>query len=106
MDTLAGKATTEEEKAKFHSEGCCYECGRQGHMAQDCPSKKSKAHGVKLTEGSKQDIINDLASRPPWSVKDMIAYTTKFSEEERTAFIQGLQDDDEETTDDPGFLVA
>jgi hypothetical protein len=36
----------------------------------------------------------------------MIACTTKFSEKERTTFIQGLQDDEEETTDNPGFLEA
>ena len=28
MDTSAGKATTEEQKAKFRKEGCCYECER------------------------------------------------------------------------------
>jgi len=74
-------------------------------MARDCPSKKSKAHGAELTDLSKQDVINDLADRPPWSITDMIARATKFSEEERTAFIQGLQDD-EDTTDNPGFLEA
>jgi hypothetical protein len=78
MDTLAGKATTEEQKVKFCKEGHCYECKRQGHMVQDCPFKKSKAHGTKLIEGSKQDIIDDLASQPPWSVKDMIARAAKF----------------------------
>jgi hypothetical protein len=36
----------------------------------------------------------------------MIACAAKFSEEERTAFIQGLQDDKEEMTDDLGFLEA
>jgi len=35
----------------------------------------------------------------------MITCTAKFSEEERTTFIQGLQDD-EEAIDDPGFLEA
>ena len=53
MDTSAGKATTEEQKAKFCKEGHCYECKRQGHMARDCPSKKSKACGVELTDLSK-----------------------------------------------------
>ena len=105
MDTSAGKATTEEQKAKFRKEGRCYECERQGHMARDCPSKKSKAHGAELMDMSKQDIIDDLASQSNWSVTDMIARAAKFSEEERTAFIQGLQED-EETTDDPGFLEA
>jgi hypothetical protein len=83
MDTSAGKATTEEQKAKFCKEGCCYECKRQGHMVRDCPSKKTKAHGTK-TEEEKQKIIEELTA---WSVKDMIAHATKFSEEERTAFI-------------------
>jgi hypothetical protein len=35
----------------------------------------------------------------------MIAHAAKFSKEERTAFIQGLQED-EEMTDDLGFLEA
>ena len=75
-------------------------------MARDCPSKKSKARGAELTDMSKQDIIDDLANRSAWSVTDIIACATKFSEEERTAFIQGLQEDEEETTDDLGFLEA
>jgi len=36
----------------------------------------------------------------------MIARATKFSDEERSAFIQGLQEDEEETTEDPNFLEA
>jgi hypothetical protein len=87
MDTSAGKATTEEQKVKFRKEGHCYECERQGHMARDCPSKKSKACGAELTDLSKQDIIDSLAKRSSWSVTDMIACAAKFSEEERTAFI-------------------
>jgi hypothetical protein len=101
MDTSAGKATMKEQKAKFRKEGCCYERERQGHMAWDCPSKKTKAHGAK-TEEEKQKIVKELTA---WSVKDMITCTAKFSEEERTTFIQGLQDD-EEAIDDPGFLEA
>jgi len=42
MDTSAGKATTKEQKKKFHAEGHCYECKRQGHMAWDCSTKKTK----------------------------------------------------------------
>jgi len=75
-------------------------------MARDCPSKKSKARGAELTDMSKQDTIDDLANWSSWSVTDMIARATKFSEEERTTFIQGLQEDEEEMTNDPGFLEA
>ena len=74
-------------------------------MARNCPSKKPKARGAELMDMSKQEIKDSLAERPPWSVTDMIAHAAKFSEEERTAFIQGLQDD-EDMTDDPGFLEA
>jgi len=63
-------------------------------MARDCPSKKPKACGAELTDLSKQDIIDSLAEQLSWSVTDMITHTTKFSEEERTAFIQGLQEDE------------
>jgi hypothetical protein len=41
MDTsaVARKATTEAEKQKCRQEGRCFECGKQGHLARDCPSK-------------------------------------------------------------------
>jgi hypothetical protein len=106
MDTSAGKATTEEQKVKFHQEGHCYECERQGHMARNCPSKKPKARSTELMDMSKQEIRDSLAERSSWSVTDMIAHAAKFSEEERTTFMQGLQEDDEEMTDDLGFLEA
>ena len=61
MDTSAGKAITEEQKAQFCKEGRCYECNKQGHMARDCPSKKSKARSAELTDLSKQEIKDSLA---------------------------------------------
>jgi len=70
-------------------------------MAHNCPSKKTKACGTNIKE-AKQKIVEELTA---WLVKDMIARAAKFSEEERTAFIQGLQND-EEMTDDLGFLEA
>ena len=98
MDTSAGKSTTEEQKAKFRKEGRCYECERQGHMARDCPTKKPKIR--------KNEVVEQLQEQAPWSVKDMIARATKFSDEERLAFIQGLQGEEETETNDPGFLEA
>jgi hypothetical protein len=102
MDTLAGKATTEEQKVKFCLEGRCFECEKQGHIARNCPTKKTKAHSVKVEE-DQQKIVEELTT---WSVNDMIMHTTKFSDEERSAFIQGLQEDEEEVTEDPNFLEA
>jgi hypothetical protein len=102
MDTSAGKATTEEQKVKFSLEGRCFECEKQGHISRNCPTKKTKAHSAKVEE-DQQNIIEELAT---WSVNDMIAHATNFLDEERSAFIQGLQEDEEGPTDDPGFLEA
>jgi len=102
MDTSAGKATTEEQKVKFCLEGRCFECEKQGHIARNCPTKKTKACSAKVEE-DQQKIIEELTA---WSVNDMIVHATKFSDKERSTFIQGLQEDDEEATEDPGFLEA
>ena len=98
MDTSAGKATTEEQKKKHHEEGRCFECSQQGHLARNCPTKKFKARSTDTQETEKK--------KAPWSVQDMVARTTKFSEDERTAFIQALQEEDATENEDPGFLEA
>jgi hypothetical protein len=67
-----------------------------------CPTKKTKARGTKVEE-DQQKISEELTT---WSVNNMITRATKFSDEERSAFIQGLQEDEEETTEDPNFLEA
>jgi hypothetical protein len=83
MDTSAGKATTEEQKVKLHLEGRCFECKKQGHIARNCPTKKTKARSAKIEE-DQQEVAEELTA---WSVNDMIARATQFSDEERSAFI-------------------
>jgi hypothetical protein len=102
MDTSAGKATTEEQKAKFHLEGRCFECKKQGHLTRNCPTKKTKARGAKVEE-DQQKIVEEPTT---WSMNDMIAHATKFLDEERSAFIQGLQEDEEGPTNNQGFPEA
>ena len=34
------KVTTEDKKAQHRKEGRCFECSRQGHLANKCPYKK------------------------------------------------------------------
>lgn len=36
------KATTEEEKLRYRTEGRCYGCGRQGHLSRNCPDRKPR----------------------------------------------------------------
>jgi hypothetical protein len=45
VDSLC-KVTTEKEKAKYIKQGCCFKCGRQGHMACTCPICQKRQGGV------------------------------------------------------------
>ena len=38
--TTVRKATTEKDKEEYRKAGRCFECGKQGHLARTCPSKK------------------------------------------------------------------
>jgi hypothetical protein len=40
------KVTTEKEKAEYMKQGCCFECGRQGHMARACPIRQKRQGGA------------------------------------------------------------
>ena len=104
MDTSAGKATTEEQKKKHRDEGRCYECSKQGHISRNCPTRKLNARSAEIEEAEEDTNGKGAQPEAPWLMKDMIARAAKFSDEERLAFIQGLQDDKE--TEDPGFLEA
>ena len=60
VDTL-WKAETTEEKKKHRDEGCCFECSKQGHMAQNCPTKKfnprmtQKPSYIKMVQNQEYD---------------------------------------------------
>ena len=105
MDTSAGKATTEEQKKKHREEGRCYECSKQGHLARNCPDRKPRARSAETSEEVEETSKKGAPPTPAWRMQDMIARAMKFTDEEREAFIQGLQEDEEET-EDPGFLEA
>ena len=45
MDTsaVARKANTDHEKEEYWKTRQCFECGKQGHLAQLCPTKKNRS---------------------------------------------------------------
>jgi len=44
MDTSAAmrKANTNKEKEEYRKTGWCFECGKQGHLARICPTKRNR----------------------------------------------------------------
>jgi hypothetical protein len=105
MDTLARKATTEEQKKKFHAKGHCFECEKQGHIAWECPTKKTKVCSAEITDDQTKPNKENAATQLFYLVQEMIVHAAKVLDEERLAFIQGVCK--EEVNDkDLGFLEA
>ena len=65
MDTLVvHKATTEKEKEEYCKTGHCFHCGKQGHLAHNCPSKPACACTVQI-EDSQLTTSDDTSSFAP-----------------------------------------
>jgi hypothetical protein len=102
MDTSATvrKAVTEADKQKHCSEGRCFECSKQGHIAQNCPDQKAKARTAwtatiqEVPEVAKTlDLTNGAA---------LAEHTFQLSDESRDAFVKKVIMMGEEM----GFLEA
>jgi hypothetical protein len=82
VDSLR-KVTTEKEKAEYMKQGCCFECGRQGHMACACPICQKKRGGapaqIKVTETQEIERSEAPADTSPATIY---------------AAINGLKDED------------
>jgi hypothetical protein len=56
------KASTEEQKKKHRTEGRCFECSKQGHMARQCPNKKQKPQQNRQSQGRQSRPFNQRHS--------------------------------------------
>jgi hypothetical protein len=73
------KASSDKEKEEYRKEGCCYECGKQGHLAHDCPNRKNRQQQQPHTRATK-------------------------AEKNQTGNLIEFDDDDGSTTDTPKTL--
>ena len=74
-------------------------------MARDCPIKKTKVCSAEITKGQVENEEKAMPEQLFYSVQQMIMHAAKFSDEEQSAFIQGLNKEDDDDQD-LGFLEA
>ena len=106
MDTSAAmrKATSEKEKEEYRKTGRCFECGKQGHLARACPSKRNKQISNNRTvevADEDSDFNSDIFDQQ--DDPDVLATRAmKMSDKDKDAFIKKLQ----ELGADAGFQEA
>ena len=107
MDTSADvirKATSDKEKEDYRREGRCFECGKQGHLAKDCPSKKDRtprARSSRTVEIQEDKDLDDSKSEAS-STPSLAVRVAQLTEEERHAFMDEMRS----LGEDMGFLDA
>ena len=95
MDTSAmvRKVNTDKEKEEYHKTGQCFECGKQGHLARVCPTKKNRQSPfnhtsnncmVKIEEDNKSEVDSQAYY---WDPKILATQAMKFLEEDRDTFV-------------------
>ena len=52
--TRVYKAYIEIDKKKHHTEGRCFECSKQGHMAKECSTKKRQLYKPTIGKENQQ----------------------------------------------------
>ena len=99
MDTSAAvwKATTEAEKEKARKEGRCFECRKQGHLAQNCPDRKPRVRTTEIKEAAKKE--EEVKTPSPANIAKWLQCSSK---EDKASFIKAMA----EVGEDMGFLKA
>jgi len=112
MDTSAAaqKANTDRDKEEYRKTGRCFECGKQGHLARNCPTKKNRPNPFtrpQTNQSASVEEADDTESEVDsqayhWNSEVLAQRAMKFTDEDRDAFVRKLHDLGAET----GFLDA
>jgi len=112
MDTSAAvcKATSDHEKEEYRKTGRCFECGKQGHLARNCPTKKNRQNPYKPTGNSSNRIVeieDDASSHTNarayhWDPEIIASRAMNFTDKDRDVFVRKLQ----ELGAEAGFVEA
>jgi hypothetical protein len=87
---------TEQDKEKHRAEGRCYQCSRRGHLAQDCPDKKTK---IRATDEEKEEAPPKPPPKEkkekPVQVKELAALIKALKEEEYDDLMANIAEDED-----------
>src|SRR5260370_40908569 len=78
------KAYTEEDKRRHRDQGRCFNCSRRGHMARECPFKKTQNRPQKSKPGFKKPGKRQEQQKP------------RFQELRKQGKIRAITDSDDE----------
>src|SRR5260221_215234 len=104
MDTSAvmRKATNDKEKEEYRKTGKCFECGKQGHLARVCPTKKNRQMSYnRIIEAENDETDYDLPD-VHFDPEMLATRAMRLSDEDKDAFVRKLRDLGAET----GFVDA
>jgi len=110
MDISAAmhKANTNKEKEEYRKTGRCFECGKQGHLACLCPTKRNRPSPFQNPATNRTAEIDDNSKSEVdprayhWDPEVLAQRAMKFTDDDRDVFVRKLQDLGAET----GFLDA
>jgi hypothetical protein len=115
-DPFLSRMWSEEEKKKIRREGRCFQCGKQGHMAKNCPNRKKsqgkpfkKAQGTYPNKKFKKYVqqsharIAEIESESEYDedpsyvdeidsdIPDIAARTARFTDDQKEAWVKEMK---------------